>query len=108
LEAAILSRIRSARNLALELREGQQDIQREASHRGGGVELLRHRNEGDPVCVEGFDHLGEVGERAGQPVNLVDHDHIDRSVIEIGHQPLQGRALHRGARETTVVVLRFD
>ena len=60
------------------------------------------------MCVEGLHHLGEVGERAGQPVDLVDDDHIDQSVIEIGHQPLQGRALHRGARETTVVVRSFD
>jgi hypothetical protein len=35
-------------DLALELGEGQQNIEREPSHRGRGVELLRDRNEGRP------------------------------------------------------------
>ena len=39
-EAAILSRMRSPRDLALELGKGQQHVEGEAAHRGGGVELL--------------------------------------------------------------------
>ena len=41
--------------------EGQQDIERQASHRGRGIELLGDRDEGHRMCVEHFDHLGEVG-----------------------------------------------
>jgi hypothetical protein len=29
------------------------------------------------MLVEEFDQLGEVGERARQPVDLVDNDHVD-------------------------------
>jgi hypothetical protein len=35
-----------ADDLALELREGQQNVEGQAPHRGRGVELLRHRHEG--------------------------------------------------------------
>jgi hypothetical protein len=45
-EAAILSRMRSPMTSPLELREGQQNVQGQAPHRGGRVELLRHRYEG--------------------------------------------------------------
>ena len=61
-------------HLSLELGEGEQDVQRQSSHRGGGVERLRHRHEGDPGGVEDGDDAGEVGERPGQPIDLVD-DH---------------------------------
>jgi hypothetical protein len=46
-------------------------------HRGRRVELLRHRNEGRSPCVEDLDNLGKIGERPGQPVDLVDDDGID-------------------------------
>jgi hypothetical protein len=36
--------------------------------------LLRHRNERHTLCVEELDQPGKIGERAGQPVDLV-HDH---------------------------------
>ena len=38
--------------------------------------------------VEQFDQLGEVGERAGQPVDLVDNDHVDPSSANVVKQPL--------------------
>ncbi len=37
-----------ARHLALELGEGQQDIERQASHRARGIELLGNRDERHP------------------------------------------------------------
>jgi hypothetical protein len=42
------------------------------------------------ACVEGFHHLDE-----------------DLSLLDIGHEPLQGRTPHGGARETPVVVGSF-
>ena len=38
--------------------------------------------------VEEFDQLGEVGERAGQPVDLVDNDDVDPSSANVIQQPL--------------------
>src|SRR4030081_1222490 len=52
-----------ADDLALELREGQQNIEGQAPHRGRGVELLRHRNEGGTPRVDDLDDLGKTGAR---------------------------------------------
>ena len=88
------------RDLPLELGEGQQHVQRQPAHRGGGVELLGHRDERDAVLVEDLDDLGEVGQRPGQPVDLVDDHDIDALVANVGEQPLQGRPLHGAARDS--------
>ena len=34
--------------------------------------------------VEDVDDLGEVGERAGQPVDLVDDDDLDLACLDVG------------------------
>ena len=47
--------------------------------------------------VEQLDQLGEVRERAGQAVDLVDHDNIDPAVPDVRQQPLQGGAGSRAA-----------
>src|SRR6516165_6588042 len=83
-EAAILSRMRSPMTSRSNLREGQQHVEGQASHRGGRVELLRHRNKGRCPRIEDLDNLGKIGERAGQPVDLVDHHGIDPSGGEVG------------------------
>ena len=93
-----------ARDLALELGERQQHVQRQPAHRGGGVELLRDRDERDAVGIEDLDDLGEVGQRAGQPVDLVDHHNVDLAGRDVGQQTLQGRPLHGAAGEAAVVV----
>ena len=64
-------------DFALELGEGEQDVEGQTAHRSRRIELLGDRNERDPLGVEYFDHLGEVRQRAGQPVDLIDHHHID-------------------------------
>ncbi len=97
-----------AGDLALELGEGQQHVERQPAHRGGGVELLGDRDEGDAVGVEHLDDLGEVGERAGQAVDLVDHHRIDLAGVDIGEQALQGGAFHRAARIGAVVIGGLD
>src|SRR5438477_5410888 len=66
-----------ADDLALELRKGQQHIEGQAPHRCRRVELLRHRNEGGASLIEDLDDLGKIGERAGQPIDPVDHDGVD-------------------------------
>ena len=59
-----------AGDLALELGEREQHVERQAPHRGRGIELLRHRHKGRVVGVENVDNLGEIGKRPGQPVDL--------------------------------------
>ena len=93
-----------AGDLALELGEGEQHVQRQPAHAGGGVELLGHRDEGDARGIEDLDDLGEVGERAGQPVHLVDHHEVEPAGADIAEQALQAGALQRAAREPAVVV----
>ena len=61
-----------------------------------------------PCCVEQFDQLGEVGERAGQPIDLVDDDDVDPSRRDVVEQLLQGRPLHRPAGKAAVVVAVAD
>ena len=61
-----------------------------------------------PVRVEHLDHLGEVGERPGQPVDLVDDHDVDQALADIGQQPLQRRPLHVAAGEAAVVVGGLD
>ena len=91
-------------DLAFELREGEQHVQRQPAHRGGGVEGLGHRDEGDPGGVEDGDDAGEVGERAGQPIDLVDDHDIDCAGLDVGQQLAKAGAVHRAAGEAAVVV----
>ena len=67
-----------ARDLALELGERQQYVQRQPPHAGRGIEGLCHRDERDIVLVEQFDELGEVGERAGE---------ADPALISVPYRP---------------------
>ena len=95
-----------ADDLALELRKGQQNIEGQAPHRGRCVELLGHRNKRRAPRVEDLDDLGKIGERAGQPVDLVDDHNIDPSCRDVGEQPLQSRPTHRRAGEPAVIITR--
>ena len=97
-----------AGHLALELGEGEQDVQHQPPHGGGGVELLGDRDEGHPVALEHLDHAREVGERAGEAVDLVDHHGIDLARLDVGEQALQGGTLHGAARVGGVVVVIGD
>ena len=94
-----------AGHLALELGEGQQDVEHQPPHGGGGVELLGDRDEGDPVALEHLDHAREVGERSRQAIDLVDHHDVELAGLDVGEQPLQGRAVHVAARVGGIVVV---
>ena len=65
LEAAILSRIRSPVTSRSNWAKDSKTFSVRRPMRGRGVELLGDRDERDAVRIEHFDHLGEVGERAG-------------------------------------------
>ena len=94
LEAAILSRMRSPvtsrSNWAKDSRTFS--VSRPI---GGRVESLGHRDEGDTMLVEHFHELGEVGERPGQAVDLIDDDRVDPPGADGFEQALQSRSIHR-------------
>jgi hypothetical protein len=52
----------------LELRERQQDVQRQPAQRRAGVELLRGCDETYLVLLEDAQHPGEVQQRSAEPV----------------------------------------
>ena len=54
--------------------------------------------------VEDVDDLGEIRQRSGQPVNLVDDDDLNLAGRDVFQQPLEGRALHRAAGEAAVII----
>jgi hypothetical protein len=87
----------------LELGKGEQHIEGEPAHAGSCVERLGDRHEGHPVVVEQLDQLGEIGERAGQAIDLIDHHDGDFAGPDIGQEVLQ--AVEGGAGEATVVVV---
>ena len=53
--------------------------------------------------VECLNQLGEVGERSGQPIDLIDDDDVDPSGLHIDEQFLQGRPIHRAAGKAAIV-----
>jgi len=63
-----------------------------------------HRDEGGLAPLEDLDDLGEVRERAGQPVDLVDDHDIDPPRFDVLEQALERRALEGTAGDTAVVV----
>ena len=93
-----------ADHLALELSEAEKDVQRETSHGRRRVERLGDADESDAVTIEHFDQLGEIHQRAGQAVDLVNHHHIDAPGLNVGEQPLQRRPLQGAARKAAVVI----
>ena len=46
--------------------------------------------------IEQFNQLGEIRQRPGQPVDLVDHHDVDLAGPDIGQEAPQGRALQGG------------
>ena len=93
-----------ADDLALELGEGEQDVEGQPAHGGRGVEGLGDADEGDVVAIEHLDQLGKIHQRAAEPIDLVDDDDVDPPRLDIGDQSLQGGPLQRAAGEAAIVV----
>jgi hypothetical protein len=62
-------------------------------------------NERHALGIEHLDDLGEVGERAGQPIDFVGHHHIDLAGLDVGEKLLQCGAVHRGAGEAAIIIV---
>jgi hypothetical protein len=97
-----------AGDLAFKLREGQQHVEHQPAHRGGGVELLGDGDERHLVALEDFDQPGEVGQAPGQAVDLVDHDDVDLAGLDVGQQALQSGPLEVAAGEAGIDVVVGD
>ncbi len=70
--------------------------------------MLGHRDERHSLGVEEFDQPGKIGERAGQPVHLVDDNDVDPAGSDIGDQVLQGGSLQIAAGEPAIVIAGSD
>jgi hypothetical protein len=58
--------------------------------------------------VEEFDQLGEVGERASQPVHFVDDDNVDPTIANVIQELSERWPLHRATGVAAVIVARAD
>jgi hypothetical protein len=58
---------------------------------------LRHRDERHSLSIEEFDEPRKIGERSGQPVDLVDDDDVDPAGPDIGEKGLKRLELARSA-----------
>ena len=57
------------------------------------------------MSFEHLDELGEVGQRAAEPVDLVDHDDVDQPGLDVAHQSLVRRPLQGPAGDSPVIVV---
>ena len=103
-----MSLIRSAVTSRSNCAKREQDVQRQPAHRCCGVEGLRDRDEGHVIAVEHLDQFGKIGERSAEPVDLVDHDHVDQPVLDVFQQPLQAGPLQCAAGDAAIVILVTD
>jgi len=60
------------------------------------------------VGIKQLDELGEISQRTGQPVDLVNQHDVDLAGADIGQELLQRRAVERGTGECTIVVAAGD
>src|SRR5262249_19716858 len=80
-------------DLALELGKGQENVEGQPTHRRRRVELLGDGDKGDVMGIEQFDQFCEVGQRSGQPIDLVDDDDVDLPATDIVQKLLQVRTI---------------
>ena len=59
-----------------------------------------------PPGIQDLDDLGKIGDRAGQPVDLLDDQGVDPSRGDIVEQLLQRRPIDRRAGEPDVIIHR--
>ena len=48
------------------------------------------RHERDPLLIEQLDQLSEIGERAGEAIDLVDHHGVDLAGLPVQSRPRSG------------------
>ena len=58
--------------------------------------------------LEQLDQLGEVHQCADQAVDLIDHHDVDLAGLDVGEEPLEGRALESGSGKAAVFVISLE
>ena len=104
LEAAILSRMRSAVTSRSNCAKESSTFSVSRPIEEVVLKAWVTETKETPAASKIVDDAGEVGERAGQPIDLVDDHDIDRAGLHIGEQPPQAGAVHRAAGEAAIVV----
>lgn len=84
-------------HLALELRERQQDVEREPAHAGPRIEALRNGHERRFGRIEPVDQPSKICQGTGQTVDLLDHDLINLFVVYVLHEVVQRRSIKMAA-----------
>ncbi len=57
------------------------------------------------MALEQLNHLREVGQASGKPVDLVDHRDIDAARLDVGQQPFECRPIHVAPGIGRIVVI---
>jgi hypothetical protein len=105
-EAAILSRMRSPMTSRSNCAKDNRTLRVKRPIEVVVLNCCVTDNEGGAPRIEDLDDLGKIGERAGQPVDLVDNDDVDPPRREVSQQPLQSRPIHPRAGEPAVIISR--
>ena len=93
-----------SQHLPLELCEREQNAQHQSAEAVLRVERLGHANESDFVLFEQIDEPDEVGQRTGEPVELVDYDHVYEPLLHGAQKTRQVRPVEVAAGVAAVVV----
>jgi len=57
-----------------------------------------------PLASKDLHDLGEVEQRTRQPVNFIDHQHVDFARANVSKESLQCRAIHGPTGKAAVVI----
>lgn len=90
--------------LALKLREREQDIEDQPTHAVRGVERLRDRDQPNPLSIKDLNQPHEVEQAPGEPINLVDNDRIHLTCFDVLHELGQCRTLQAAPRMASVII----
>lgn len=96
------------RHLALELREGHQEVDDHPSHRSRSVDLLGDGHHAHVVLGEDAIKFREVLQGTADAVDLVDDHHVDLPVVHVPQKLLKGWARHVAVRIPAVIVMLVD
>lgn len=92
----------------LQLRKRSEDVHDGPAHGRGGVEGFLHGDKRDIVLLEDFIHGGKLLHVAADPVELVDHDHIQHIVFDVPHQLLEAGAVRIFTGKAFVLVVNLE
>lgn len=77
-----------AGHLQLEFARGRHDVERQTMGRRFTKVRIRHHAQLDAVPLEHVEQLAQVAHFSGQPVDAVDHDVVELTLLDFVKQPL--------------------